>query len=115
MTEQTEPLTILLAGRIIGIVRPTQGQFEAMARISRTIATGTDDEDMAFWTKQVARVGTLIEALIIEGDRDLVDELFLTGKVTQNDLLRAMFDKYREGQPVDKPAKKVAKTRVQRA
>lgn len=113
MTEQTEQLTILLAGRIIGITRPTQGQFEAMARISRTVAMGTDDDDMAFWTKQVARVGTLIEALIIETDRDLVDELFLTGKIDQNDLLRAMFAKFSEGRE-QAPVKKAAKTRVQR-
>ena len=85
--------TIILAGRVVGFIPPTQGQMEAMIRIGRTIARGTDDDTMEFWHKQVDRVGTLLDSLIAEGDRDLVDQLYLTGKIDHSTLLRAILAK----------------------
>lgn len=88
--------TIILAGRVVGFVRPTQGQFEAMIRIARTIAKGTDDDTQQFWEKQIDRIGTLLESLIAEADRDLVDELYLTGKIDHGTLMKAIMGKVNE-------------------
>lgn len=85
--------TIILAGRVIGYIPPTQGQLEAMVRISRTLQAGTDDDPAEFWVKQINRIGTLIESLIEENDRELVDELYLTGKVSHTDLLTEIMKK----------------------
>lgn len=85
--------TILLAGRVIGFIPPTQGQIEAMIRIGRTLQRGTDDDGNEFWMKQIDRIGTLLESLIAEGDRDLVDELYLTGKISHTDLLKEIMAK----------------------
>lgn len=87
--------TIILAGRVIGFIPPTQGQLEAMIRIGRTMQRGTDDDSNEFWVKQIDRIGTLLESLITESDRDLVDDLYLTGKISHSDLLKAIMAKVR--------------------
>lgn len=88
----TDILTATIAGRVIGVIRPTDGQFETLARIQRTLARGSDDEPNEFWVKQIDRLGTLLENLISEGDRDTVDQLFLTGKIDTVGLMRAIFE-----------------------
>jgi hypothetical protein len=100
MTEQTAPTTITLAGHEVGFIKPNQGQLEAMIRIMRTIERGGDDEQRDFWQKQIARVGTLLESLIAEKDRELVDELYLTGQVNSNMLFEAILSQMRVA---DKP------------
>jgi hypothetical protein len=94
-TSDTTPAdnTIILAGRVIGFIPPTQGQMESMIRISRTIARGTDDDTAEFWHKQVDRIGTLLESLIAEGDRETVDQLYLTGKIDHATLMRTIMAK----------------------
>lgn len=113
-TEEYAPVTI--GGRIIGVRKPTSGQFEAMARIARTISRGTDDDRADFWMTQVDRLGTLLESLIAEDDRDIVDRMFLEGKIETKDLLSVMFSAWKtddtEGQ--DKPKAKASTTRVRR-
>lgn len=85
--------TIILAGRVVGFTYPTQGQIEAMIRIGRTMQRGADDEPNEFWLKQIDRIGTLLESLIAEGDRELVDQLYLTGKIDHSALLAAILGK----------------------
>lgn len=85
--------TIILAGRVIGFKRPTQGQLEAMVRIGRTIRSSTDDDKTEFWQTQINRIGTLIEALIIEADREIVFDLYLNGRVDHSIVLAAILGK----------------------
>lgn len=108
--------TILLAGRVIGFVPPTQGQIEVMARIGKTLQRGSDDEPTEFWITQLDRIGRLLEAMIIEGDRELVDTLYLTGKINHTDLLTAIMTKINETAVAseDKAIAKANKARVQR-
>lgn len=85
--------TIDLAGRIVGFIRPTQGQIESMVRISKAISRGTDDDSNSFYLTQIHRVGMLLESLIVEADRELVDELYLTGKIDHATLMGAIMAK----------------------
>ena len=111
--------TIILAGRVVGFIPPTQGQVEALVRIGRTLERGTDDGKEDFWIKQIDRIGTLLESLIAEGDRDIVDQLYLTGKIDHSELIRAIMGKISanaensENKAIAK-AKKTAGARVQR-
>jgi hypothetical protein len=111
--------SIILAGRVVGFIPPTQGQMEALIRIGRTLERGTDDGRQDFWMKQIDRIGTLLESLIAEGDRDTVDQLYLTGKIDHSGLIRAIMGKISsnaeksEDKAIAK-AKKVAGARVQR-
>ena len=106
--------TIILAGRVIGFTPPTQGQIEVMARIGKSLQRGTDDEPMDFWITQLDRIGTLLESLIAEGDREVVDMLYLTGKISHTDLLTAVMDKVKADKPVEVKDAKANKARVQR-
>jgi|SRR5687767_2940311 len=109
MTEPSqarEIKTCIVAGRAIGIYQPTSGQLETLNRLGRTIQRGTDDATSDFWGKQIDRLGILLEALIVEGDRDTVDMLFLQGKLDHLGLLRAVFDAIT---PKDKTAAKPVK------
>lgn len=92
MTEQNSTFTVILAGRTIGVKRPTPGQVEAMIRIGRSLQSGGDDDPTEYWIKHISRLGTLLESLINEGDRDTVDELYLTGKIDSTSLLTAILD-----------------------
>lgn len=85
--------TIILAGRVIGFIHPTQGQIEALIRISHTLQSGTDDSQQEFWIKQIRRIGTLLDSLIAEADQELVEDLYLTGKISHSDLLTAILTK----------------------
>lgn len=118
LTNMTETdNTIILAGRVIGFIPPTSGQMQAMIRISRTIDKGTDDDDKGFWTTQINRIGILLESLIAEADRDLVDELYLTGKVDHADLMAAIMGKINanatasEDKAIEKAKANVARVR----
>lgn len=88
--------TIVLAGRVVGFIPPTQGQMESMVRIGRTIQRGTDDDSNEFYLTQINRVGILLESLIAEKDRELVDELYLTGKIDHATLMTAIMNKINE-------------------
>ena len=97
MTLMTETdNTIILAGRVIGFIHPTQGQMEIMLRIANTIHLGPEDDKGGFYAKQIDRIGTLLEAMIAEPDRDLVDNLYLTGKINHSMLLGAILAKVTE-------------------
>lgn len=120
MTEQAKTTnTILLGGQTIGFTPPTQGQIEAMIRISRSTQRATDDSPSDFWVKQIGRVGDLLDSLIDEADRDLVEEMYLDGRIDHSKLLVAILTKVRDdndaadGKPAVK-AKKVTGVRVQR-
>lgn len=115
MTDASEPKTAIVAGRVIGVLKPTPGQYETLARMARTLSRGSDDDSAQFWGKQIDRMGTLMESLIVEGDRDAVDDLFLTGKLDHLALLRAIFAALAEPKE-DKPTKpvKAAKASVRR-
>lgn len=115
MTEENKPSTIIIAGRVLGFLKPTQGQLESMVRISKTISRGTDDDKQEFWLKQIDRLGTLIESMIAEGDRDTLDQLMLTGKTDSGEVMAAILKAVQDGEPggAVEPVK-VAKVRVQR-
>lgn len=110
--------TIILAGRVVGFIPPTQGQIEAMIRIGRTMQRGTDDDTSEFWHKQIERIGTLLDSMIAEGDRDLVDELYLTGKIDHATLMKTILTKVKEsadqaeGQAVEAENKAIAKAKT---
>lgn len=110
--------TIILAGRVVGFIPPTQGQIEAMIRIGRTMQRGTDDDNSEFWHKQIERIGTLLDSMIAEGDRDLVDELYLTGKIDHATLMKTILTKVKEsadqaeGQAVEAENKAIAKAKT---
>lgn len=106
--------TIILAGRIVGFTPPTQGQIESMARIGKTLQRGTDDAPSEFWVTQLDRIGTLLESMIDEKDRDLVDQLYLTGKLSHAELLTAIMTKVKENSPDEAKEPKANKARVQR-
>lgn len=114
--ESVNPNRIIIAGRVLGFTPPNQGQFESMVRISRAITRGAEDADSGFWEKQIDRVGTLIESMIDEGDRDVLDNLLLTGKTNSNELMTEILAKTRQIQQASGETKlvKVAKARVQR-
>lgn len=85
--------TIILAGRVVGFIHPTQGQIEALIRISHTLENGPEDSKQEFWVKQIRRIGTLLDSLIVEADQELVEDLYLTGKISHSDLLTAILGK----------------------
>lgn len=94
LTNMTETdNTIILAGQVVGFIHPTQGQIEAMIRIGQTLKAGTDDEPGEFWLKQIHRIGKLLDSLIEPGDQDIVDDLYLTGKISHVDLLTQIMAK----------------------
>lgn len=107
--------TIILAGRVIGFIPPTEGQIQAMIRIGKTLQKGADDAPQDFWLTQINRIGTLLESLIVEGDRELVDELYLTGKIDHTALLSAIMGKLNSKQDSEGKAPAKGKpVRVQR-
>lgn len=108
-----------LAGHKVGFIPPTQGQIEAMIRISRSVQRGTDDDSRDFWIKQIGRIGDLLESMIIESDRETVEDLYLTGKLDHSVLLTAILTKVNENAEASEDqaiakAKKVSGARVQR-
>lgn len=93
-----------------------QGQIEALFRIQRSIAVA-GDRDNSFYGRQLGRLGDLIDSLFVsDEDRDLIDSMFLTGKIETNKLLNAVFAAYNAHATADatpaKPAKKVAAKKV---
>lgn len=109
--------TTIVAGRAILVREPTGGQYEAMARIARTIDRGADDSKAEFWMTQVDRLGTLMESLIAEGDRVTVDQLVLTGKLNSTELLKALLEPWADAPKTNgtvAAAKKASASRVQR-
>lgn len=116
---ETDENTLILAGRVVRFTPPTSGQIEAMIRIGRSVNKGTDDQPNDFWVKQIDRIGTLLDSMIAEGDRDTVDELYLTGKIDHTMLLTAIMKKVEENaaksedKAIDK-AKKANGARVTR-
>lgn len=90
MTDPIQSHPALIAGHVIGVHVPSQGQFEALLRLRSTLARGTDDDRHDFYARQIDRIGTLLESLIQESDRDLVDQLVLTGKVDMQGLMAAI-------------------------
>lgn len=114
MTESDN--TIILAGRVVGFIPPTEGQIQAMIRIGKTIQKGADDEARDFWVTQINRIGTLLESLIAPADRELVDELYLTGKIDHTVLLSAIMGKInkRAEESENKAIAKAKTARVQR-
>lgn len=122
MTE-AEPVatdnTLILAGRVVGFIPPTQGQIEAMIRIVRSTQKGADDQPSDFWIKQIGRVGDLLEQMIVEGDREAVEDLYVSGKLDHSSLISAIMAKVEqnavgsEDKAIAK-AKKVTGARVQR-
>lgn len=106
--------TITLAGRVVGFIHPTQGQIEAMVRIGRTIQRGTDDDNNEFYLTQINRVGMLLESMIAEKDRELVDELYLTGKIDHATLMTTIMNKI-NANAVSSEDKAIAKAKTVRA
>jgi hypothetical protein len=111
--------TIILAGRVIQFIPPTQGQVEQMVRIARSTQRGGDDAPSDFWVKQIGRIGDLLEQMIAEGDRETVEDLYVAGKLDHTTLVAAILTKVRENaeKSEDKAiakAKKVTGARVQR-
>lgn len=109
-TEDKVPNTLILAGRVVGFIPPSTGQIEAMIRIGRSIRKGADDQPEDFWVTQIDRIGTLLESLIVEGDRETVDELYLTGKIDHAMLLGAIM-KAVELSAVDSEDKAITKAK----
>lgn len=115
--KKSEPRTAIVGGRVIGVLEPTEGQWEAIIRIQKTLARSTDDDTTEFYAKQIDRVGTLLENLIEEKDRDLVDQLFLTGKISSTDLMSAIFGALKKDVAINETVvevKKVAGVRTKR-
>jgi hypothetical protein len=108
--------TILIGGRVIGFIPPTEGQVQQMIRISRTLQTGPDDSPTEFWAKQIGRIGDLLDAMIVEADQPIVDALYTQGKITHTDLIRAIFAKINTNaqESENKAISKAKATRVQR-
>lgn len=105
------PNTLVLAGRVVGFTPPTQGQLEAMIRIGRTLKSGTDDDNSEFWQIQIHRIGKLLFAMIAEGDRDTVEDLYLEGKVDHQAVLSAILAKM-NADAVDSEDKAIAKAKT---
>lgn len=108
--------TIILAGRIIGFHPPTTGQVESMVRIARTLERGADDAPFDFWVTQISRIGTLIDSMIIESDREIVDDLYLTGKISSLEALQEIMKKVNANavDSEENSTSKANKTRVKR-
>lgn len=115
MTEK-EYRPVLIGGRMISVCKPTSGQYEAMARIAHSIGRGTDDDKTEFWMKQLNRLGTLMDSLILPAEAEIADELILTGKTTTADMLKAILGAWKEDTGQAKPVKatKASATNVQR-
>lgn len=108
--EKVHENTIELAGKTIRFIRPTQGQIEAMVRIGYGLRRMGEDGPNDFWIKQLDRMGTLMESLIHEDDRDTVDMLYLTGQVEHVTLLKAIMGQLDE-QAVASENKAIAKAK----
>jgi len=108
--------TIILAGRVVRFIPPTQGQIESMVRIAKTLKTGSDDAPGEFWITQLHRIGVLIDSMIDEGDRETVDMLYLTGKISAMEALREIMAKVNASAEASENAAiaKANKARVQR-
>lgn len=92
----TESYPVLIGGRIVGVTKPTDGQYEALVRIQHALSRGSEDSPAEFWKKQISRIGTLLDSLIVEADRETVDDMFLTGKIDTSELLHAIFTAFKE-------------------
>jgi hypothetical protein len=91
MSEEKAPENIrVLAGKSIRFTRPTDGQVQALIRIGFGLKRMDDSTPKDFWVKQLDRMGTLLESLIHEDDRDAVDQMYLTGQVDHTELIRAV-------------------------
>lgn len=112
--------SIVLAGRVFGFTPPTQGQLEAMIRIGRTLKAGTDDDASEFWQVQIHRIGKLIYAMVNEGDHEVLEDLYLEGKVDHQAVLAAILTKMNsdaeasEDAAIAKAKGKASPVRVQR-
>lgn len=110
MTEQNSTFTVILAGRVIQVKKPTSGQVEAMIRIATALRTGTEDDPNDFWIRHIQRLGKLLDSLVVEGDLDTVDDLYLTGKISSTELLQSILAATREEKekaPKTGPVKRV--------
>lgn len=109
MTEEQH--SVVLAGKTIRLIRPSQGQLEQLIRIGRSINRGSEQAPDGFYTKQVGRIGDVIDQLIVEEDRDMVDDLYAAGLIDHTELLTAVLSKVKADeadQQPGKPAKKAA-------
>lgn len=88
--EKANEYTIELVGKPVRFTRPTEGQVQALIRIGFGLKRMDDDSPKDFWVKQLDRMGTLLESLIHEDDRDFVDQMYLTGKVDHSMLIQAV-------------------------
>jgi hypothetical protein len=95
-----------IGGRMITFAKPTDGQLEMLARIQRTLSRGTDDAPGEFWSKQIDRLGTLLDSLMSEADLEIVETMLLTGKISHVDILKGLFyaiEQGREDEPTPAP------------
>ena len=113
MTETDSNDTLILAGRAVRFIQPTQGQIEMLIRIARSTQNSDEPENSDFWLKQVGRIGDLLEQLIAEGDRDAVDDLYIKGKINHSDLIKAILAKM-EANAVKSEDKAIAKAKTAR-
>jgi hypothetical protein len=90
MADMTEYRDVELAGHTISVSKPNDGQLQALMRISQTITRAGEDGDLQFYAKQLYRVGTLLESLILPEQRELVEELFDTGQTDYGTLTRTI-------------------------
>lgn len=81
-----------LGGRFITFAEPTGGQLEMLARIQRAISRGSDDAPGEFWAKQISRLGDLLDALMSDTDKEIVEDMMIAGKISSVDILRALFE-----------------------
>jgi hypothetical protein len=92
-----------LGGRYITFSQPTEGQLEMLARIQRAISRGSDDAPGEFWAKQISRLGDLLDALMSDTDRDIVEAMMIAGKISSIDILQALFRAIADGQDKQEP------------
>jgi hypothetical protein len=89
-----------LGGRMITFLKPTDGQLELLARVKRTLARGTDDAPADFWATQIDRLGQLLDNLIVEADRDIVEKMIIEGKIGSVEILQALFASIHQNEQV---------------
>jgi hypothetical protein len=71
MSEEKAPENIMvLAGKSIRFTRPTDGQVQALIRIGFGLKRMDDSTPKDFWVKQLDRMGTLLESLIHEDEKE---------------------------------------------
>lgn len=110
MGEEKTYETADLAGMQMRFTRPTQGQIESLSRIGYTLRNMGEDSPNDFVTKQLNRMGILLDSLIHPDDADAVDLLYLTGKVSHGDLIRAIMGKL-EADATESEDKAIAKAK----